>query len=61
VFTEDQLNSLRSVKLSKVICTNADNIDIIIPKVFETGQQRQYCRNLPSLDLSLWKNECHLK
>jgi len=58
VFTEDQLNSLHHVRLSKVICTNADNIDVIIPKAFETGQQRRYCSDLPSLDLSLWKDDC---
>ena len=58
VFTEDQLTSLRQVRLSKVICTNADNIKLIIPNAFETGQRRQSCIDLPSLDLTLWKDDC---
>ena len=58
VFTDDQLNSLHHIRLSKVICNNADSIDAIIPRAFETGQQRQYCSDLPNVDLSLWKDDC---
>jgi len=58
VFTKDQLNSLRQIRFSKVLCTNADDIDTIIPSAFETGQQRKYCSDLPGVDLSLWKDNC---
>ena len=59
VFTRDQQNSISNVKLSKVICDNADDITRIIPKAFEIGQQKQGCSSLPKLDLKLWKdNTC---
>ena len=59
VFTRDQRNSISNVKLSKVICDNADDITRIIPKAFEIGQQKQDCSSLPKLDLKLWKdNTC---
>ena len=59
VFTRDQRNSISNVKLSKVICDNADDITRIIPKAFEIGQQKQGCSSLPKLDLKLWKdNTC---
>ena len=58
VFTDDQRNSLSYISLSKVICNTADDIDTIIPKAFETGQDEEYCSNLPDVDLSLWKDDC---
>ena len=57
VFTEDQQNSLSNIRLSKVICDNADDITSTIPRAFETGQEEQDCESLPSLDLTLWKDD----
>ena len=57
VFTEDQQNSLSNIRLSKVICDNADDITTIIPKAFETGQEEQGCESLLILDLNLWKDD----
>ena len=56
VFTEYQRNSLSSIKFSKVICDNADDIAKIIPSAFEVGQKKQDCDSLPSLNLKLWKD-----
>ena len=57
VFTEDQQNSISNVKLSKVICDNADDITKIVPRAFETGQEEKECDSLPSLNLNLWKDD----
>ena len=58
VFTRDQRNCISNIKLSKVICDNADDITKIIPKAFEVGQQEKDCDSLPSLNLNLWKDQC---
>ena len=58
VFTDYQRETLRYVRLSKVICNNADDIHKIVFSAFETGQDELYCENLPDLDLSLWKDTC---
>ena len=57
VFTEDQQSSLNTIRFSKVICDNADDITTIIPRVFETGQEEQNCASLSSLNLNLWKDD----
>ena len=57
-FTRDQRNCISNIKLSKVICDNADDITKIIPKAFEVGQQEKDCDSLPSLNLNLWKDQC---
>jgi len=59
IFTADQQASLATIKLSKVICDNADNISTIKRNVFVSGGQPVRCSGLPSLNLSLWKdNTC---
>ena len=58
VFTEDQRNSINSIKFSKVICDNADDITKIIPRAFEVGQLEEECDSLPSLNLKFWKDSC---
>ena len=59
VFTENQRNSISNVKLSKVICDNADDMTKIIPRAFEVGQKKQDCYSLPNLNLNFWKdNSC---
>ena len=59
VFTTSQWASLAAIKLSKLICDNADNIPTIRHNVFLPGGQSVSSNNLPSLDLSLWKdNTC---
>ena len=57
VLTEDQRNSISNVKLSKVICDNADDITKIIPRAFEVGQIKQDCYSLPNLNLNFWKDD----
>ena len=56
VFTEEQQKSLSNIRFSKVICDNADDITTIIPRAFETGQKKQDCDSLSSLNLNLWKD-----
>ena len=58
VFTDNQQASLATIRLSKIICDNADNIPTIKRNVFLPGGQQVACDNLPSLDLSLWKDNC---
>ena len=58
VFTEEQRQSLSSIRLSKVVCNTGDDITSIIPKAFETGQAEVYCSDLPDVDLTLWKDNC---
>ena len=57
VFTTAQQTSIGKIRLSKVICDNADDITKIIPKAFETGQQEKDCDSLSSLNLGLWKDD----
>ena len=56
MFTEEQQKSLSNIRFSKVICDNADDITTIIPRAFETGQKKQDCDSLSSLNLNLWKD-----
>ena len=56
-FTADQRTSLAAIKFSKVICDNADNIPNIKPNVFVPGGEPVTCDSLPSLDLSLWRDD----
>ena len=59
IFTADQRASLATIKFSKVICDNADNISTIKRNVFVAGGQPVRCSRLSSLDLTLWKdNTC---
>jgi len=59
IFTADQRASLATIKFSKVICDNADDIPTIKRNVFLPGGQPVSCSSLPSLNLSLWKdNTC---
>ena len=58
VFTKQQRNSLSYIRLSKVICNNADDIPTIIPKAFETGQKERYCSSLPDVNLNYWRDTC---
>ena len=58
VFTDEQRYSLSNIRLSKIICNNADDITTIIPRAFETGQYEVDCSELPDVDLSLWKDNC---
>ena len=56
VFTLSQRNSLAKVRLSKVICDNADNIPMIKSNVFVPGGVALNCTELPALNLTLWKD-----
>ena len=58
VFTDDQCASLATIRLSKIICDNANNIPMIKHNVFLPGGEPVNCDSLPSLDLSLWKDKC---
>ena len=61
VFTASQRASLATLKLSKLICDQADNIPMIKRNVFLPGGQPVSCASLPSLDLSLWRDSnCYL-
>ena len=56
IFTAGQRASLATIKLSKIICDNADNIPTIKREAFLPGGQPVSCDSLPGLDLSLWKD-----
>ena len=60
-FEEQQLKSIETDSLSRVICDNSDNINTIQPDAFLAGTSRVPCNQIPRLDLSLWKEEiCYL-
>ena len=55
-FTLEQLDSIRKgSSLAKIICDNSDNVDEIQERVFENSQNKIHCDQIPSIDLSLWK------
>ena len=57
IFTKCQRDSLATVKLSKVICDNGDNIPMIRRNVFQSGGAQKNCNELPALNLTLWKDD----
>ena len=57
IFTECQRDSLATIKLSKVICDNADNIPMIRKNVFQSGGPNRNCNDLPALNLTHWKDD----
>ncbi|KAL5022468.1 hypothetical protein ScPMuIL_001623 [Solemya velum] len=60
-FTLDQLNSIKRVKLSKVMCSNLDirKIQPHATKMPSKINPRTTCESLPGLDLSLWHENNH--
>lgn len=55
-FTLEQLDSIRKgSSLAKIICDNSDNVVKIQEHVFENSQNKIHCDQIPSIDLSLWK------
>ncbi|XP_037781146.1 peroxidase-like protein 3 [Penaeus monodon] len=58
-FTEDQLNSLRSVGLASILCQNT-MIEDIQPNPFlntnSPGNQRRLCVSFPTLNTEFWKD-----
>ncbi|XP_071157643.1 salivary peroxidase/catechol oxidase-like [Mytilus edulis] len=53
-FTRDQLNSIKSMRLSKLFCDNF-NLPKIQLDAFLKSNKKIPCRNFPSLNLDLWK------
>jgi len=61
-FTEEQLEEVRKTSLARVLCDNADGIEVIQPLAFHTpdvANRRVACdsEEIPSIDLSLWDTE----
>ncbi|XP_076090144.1 salivary peroxidase/catechol oxidase-like [Mytilus galloprovincialis] len=59
-FTKDQLNSIKSASsLSKIYCTNfgLNEIQDDIFKIPCSKNSLSYCRDLPDLDMYLWKDK----
>ncbi|XP_052095046.1 peroxidasin homolog pxn-1-like isoform X4 [Mytilus californianus] len=54
-FTRDQLNSIKSMRLSKMFCDNF-NLTKIQPNAFLKRGRKVYCKDVPSLNLELWKD-----
>ena len=55
VFTPGQrLEFRRHASLSKVVCSNADDIPELQREAFRTGQPRVPCSNIPSVNLWRW-------
>ncbi|XP_067144092.1 uncharacterized protein [Centruroides vittatus] len=58
-FTEEQLTEIRKVRLSKIVCENSDNIDLVQRNALDLYDNflnpRIPCEMLPSIDLSKWK------
>ncbi|XP_069141012.1 chorion peroxidase-like [Argopecten irradians] len=57
-FTEEQLNEIKKIRLSRVMCNNLD-VPAIQPNVFRfvgNGNTRVPCRELPDINLEAWKD-----
>ncbi|XP_076294516.1 peroxidase [Lasioglossum baleicum] len=58
-FTIEQLNEIRKASISRLFCDNGDHIKKMQPRGFERVSPKNpimRCANLPSVDLSLWKD-----
>jgi len=58
-FSEDQLREIRKMLLSKVICTNGDNIPQVQKQALDLPDPflnpRISCKSIPMMDLSKWR------
>ena len=57
IFTPAQLNSIEQDSLSRVLCDNLDNLQMVQPDAFLSNQTRIRCDNIPRLDLTLFREE----
>lgn len=57
IFTQTQVNALKAVTLSWVLCETGDSMTKIVPKAFtiDRGEKAMPCSTLKKLDLSAWK------
>lgn len=56
IFTRSQMEELKKTSLSRIICDNADNFELVSQDAFLLpGSQLTPCRNLPEMDLSKWR------
>ena len=61
MFTSDQLAEIKKATLSRIICTNADDIDQVQPDAFHRINETygmESCNNdnqIPVLDLNAWR------
>ncbi|XP_059471181.1 uncharacterized protein LOC132194111 [Neocloeon triangulifer] len=60
-FTETQLQEIRRATLSKIICDNCDGVTSIQKSLMDLVHPfmnpRVKCKSLPSIDLTLWKEQ----
>ena len=57
LFTEEQINAIENTSLSRIICDNSDGIRSIQRDAFRAHPEELVdCSDLPSIDLSLWKD-----
>ena len=57
VFQPDQLTEIKKGSLSRVICDNSDDINFIQSDAFLSNTSRVSCRQIPSIDLSRWRED----
>ncbi|CAI5442646.1 unnamed protein product [Caenorhabditis angaria] len=56
IFTPDQVEQLKKVSLSRIICDNSDSFELISQDAFLLpGSQLSPCSNLPEIDISKWR------
>ncbi|XP_069584102.1 peroxidasin homolog isoform X1 [Ranitomeya imitator] len=61
MFTPAQLTQIKQTSLARVLCDNGDNITKVQPDVFKMAEfPHGYisCKQIPQLDLRLWKDCC---
>ena len=54
-FTAAQRAEIEKASLSRVICDNSDNIQMIQPNAFLAAQGRVSCSDLPQINLNAWQ------
>ncbi|CAL2049394.1 unnamed protein product [Caenorhabditis brenneri] len=62
MFSKTQLRQIKKVTLSKIICTNGDDIDRIQRDIFvyhgNSTQFYETCESLPEINLNMWTTCC---
>lgn len=62
VFTPAQKMEIKRASLSKVICTNADDIPQVQRSAFQDGAERVNCENIPEVNLwRWWDRRCYFQ
>lgn len=61
-FTAEQLKEIRKITLSRIICSNSDNVEYTQAYVMQSVDENNpnvHCTDIPSMDLNPWQDANH--